>query len=181
MGAGPQPCGVGAVRGFARRHLASAGEGASAHSVALLEPREAAAWRARPGRGHAGYPHRGARGDRGTGRQRRCTFTRARTATGWGTPYLKIVVLTVFAPLDEGDEPPPCLSGSRRFERRSANIGDAALVEECVETWEGDAAMRGQEGNVSSPLRGRHPSVAPVALCPSAYAYEWDSRVSLTS
>ena len=70
--------------------------------------------------------------------------------------------------------------GTRRFERRSANIDDAALVEECVETWEGGAAMRGQEGKVSSPLRSRHPSVAPDALCPSAYAYEWDSRVSLT-
>ena len=71
--------------------------------------------------------------------------------------------------------------GTRRSERRSANIDDAALVEECVETWEGGAAMRGQEGKVSSPLRSRHPSVAPDALCPSAYAYEWDSRVSLTS
>ena len=37
-----------------------------------------------------------------------------------------------------------------------------------METWEGDAAMRGQEGKVSSPLRGRHPSVAPYALCPFA-------------
>ena len=110
MGAGPHPCGGGAVRGFARRHLASAGEGASAHLVALLESRAAAAWRARPGRGHAGYPHRGARGDRCTGRRHRCTFTRARTATGWGTPYLKIVVLMVFAPRGAGDEPPPCLS-----------------------------------------------------------------------
>ena len=73
-----------------------------------------------------------------------------------------------------------CLPGSRRCERRSANIVDAALVEECVETWEGGAATRGQEGKVSSPLRGRHPSVAPYALCPSACAYEWDSRVSLT-
>ena len=36
-------------------------------------------------------------------------YLRARTATGWGTPYLKIVVLTVFAPQDAGDEPPPCL------------------------------------------------------------------------
>ena len=36
-------------------------------------------------------------------------YARARTATGWGTPYLKIVVLTVFAPQDAGDEPPPCL------------------------------------------------------------------------
>ena len=70
--------------------------------------------------------------------------------------------------------------GTRRSERRSANIVDAALVEECVETWEGGAAMRGQEGKVSSPLRGRHPLVAPYALCPSACAYEWDSRVSLT-
>ena len=70
--------------------------------------------------------------------------------------------------------------GTRRSERRSANIDDAALVEECVETWEGGAAMRGQEGKVSSPLRGRHPSVAPYASCPSACAYEWDSRVSLT-
>ena len=30
--------------------------------------------------------------------------------------------------------------GTRRSERRSANIDDAALVEECVETWEGGAA-----------------------------------------
>ena len=158
MGAGPQPCGAGAVRGFARRHLASAGGGASVHSVALLKPRAAAAWRARPGRGHAGYPHRGDTD----------ALSRARTATGWGTPCLKIVVLMVFAPLDEGDEPPPCLSGSRRSERRSANIVDAALVEECAEAWEGGAATRGQEGNVSSPLRGRHPSVAPYAFCPFA-------------
>ena len=61
-----------------------------------------------------------------------------------------------------------CLSGSRRSERRSANIVDAALVEECVETWEGGAATRGQEGNVSSPLRGHHPSVASYAFCPFA-------------
>ena len=64
---------------------------------------------------------------------------RAHTATGWGTPYLKIVVLTVFAP--QAREMSLLLAfGTRRFERRSANIDDAALVEECVETWEGGAA-----------------------------------------
>ena len=104
---------------------------------------------------------------------------RARTATGWGTPYLKIVVLAVFAP--QAREMSLLLAfGTRRFERRSANIDDAALVEECVETWEGGAAMRGQEWKVSSPLRGRRPLAAPDALCPSACAYEWDSRVSPT-
>ena len=36
--------------------------------------------------------------------------------------------------------------GTRRSERRSANIDDAALVEECVETWEGGAATRGRRG-----------------------------------
>ena len=61
-----------------------------------------------------------------------------------------------------------CLTGSRRCERRSANIVDAALVEECVQTWQGGAATRGQEGNVSSPLRGHHPSVASYAFCPFA-------------
>ena len=58
--------------------------------------------------------------------------------------------------------------GTRRSERRSANIDDAALVEECVETWEGGAATRGQEGKVSSPLRGHHLLVAPYAFCPFA-------------
>ena len=36
--------------------------------------------------------------------------------------------------------------GTRRFERRSANIDDAALVEECVETWEGGREQRGERG-----------------------------------
>ena len=60
---------------------------------------------------------------------------RTQTATGWGTPCLKIVVLMVFAPrMREMSLLHAC--GTRRFERRSANIDDAALVEECVKTWE---------------------------------------------
>ena len=158
MGAGPQPCGSGAARGFARRHLASEGGGTSAQPVALLDTLGRRCLACSTWAWARGVPASG----------RHDALSRARTATGWGTPCLKIVVLMVFAPLDEGDEPPPCLLGPRRSERRSANIDDAALVEECVETWEGGAATRGQEGNVSSPLRGHHPSVASYAFCPFA-------------
>ena len=171
MGAGPQPCGVGARRGFARRHIASGGEGASAHLVALLDILGSSclacstwAW---------------ARGVPASGRHR-CTFARAHgDGVGDALPHRSSSSRSSLPRLREMSL--LLAFGTRRFERRSANIDDAALVEECVETWEGDAAMRGQEGKVSSPLRSRHPSVAPDALCPSAYAYEWDSRVSLTS
>ena len=98
----------------------------------------AAAWRARPGRGHAGYPHRGDTD----------ALSRARTATGWGTPYLKIVVLMVFAPQDAGDEPPPCLwheavraalCEHRRRGARGGVRGD--LGRWCCNAWAGGESL----------------------------------------
>ena len=168
-GAGPQPCGTGAGEA-SLGHFGRVGGEATAQSwlrATLLHGRCCAcstwAW-ARGGPASLGRRCRHARvRRRGGGR------LASRSSSSWSSlPRMREMSLLL------------CLPGSRRSERRSANIDDAALVEECVETWEGGAAMRGQEGKVSSPLRSRHPSVAPDALCPSAYAYEWDSRVSLT-
>ena len=131
----------------------------------------AAAWRARPGRGHAGYPHRGDTD----------ALSRARTATGWGTPCLKIVVLMVFAPQDEGDELPPvpswleavraALCEHRRRGARGGVRGD--LGRWCCNAWAGGECLISSEG---SPSFGGFVCLLSFCLC----AYERDSRVSPT-
>ena len=86
--------------------------------------------------------------------------TRACAATGWGTPYLKIVVLTVFAPQDAGDEPPPCLwheavrAALCEHRRRGARGG----VRGDLGRWSREA---GQEGSVSHLLYGSLPFGGP--------------------
>ena len=134
MGAGPQPCGAGARRGFARRHIASGGEGASAHLVALLEASGSCclacstwAW---------------ARGVPASGRHR-CTFARAHgDGVGDALPQVRR----------------PRVTAPRMMEMsapwwRAALCGDAALVEECVGAWEGGAGNARPDGSVSFPLR----------------------------
>ena len=126
-----------------------------------------AAWRARPGRGHAGYPHRGDTD----------ALSRARTATGWGTPCLKIAVLMAFDPQDEGDEPPsvPCwleavraaLCEHRRRGARGGVRGD--LGRWCCNAWAGGECLISSEG---SPSFGGFVCLLSFCLC----AYERDSR-----
>ena len=129
--AGPQPCGVGAGRSLVRPHWPVRAGKLPLTGGTVRQHCAVAALRARPGRGHAGAPHR-LGGD---------AHTRACAATGLGTPCLMIVAPQgLRLPDGAGDEPSPWRSGAALLRR------DAATEEECVETWEGGREQRGERG-----------------------------------